>query len=335
MDKMNERKFLNIELIRFFGILLIMGHHLYLLGFEGDYLFRNCWTWVDLFFILTGALTYKHFETSEDEAKKYGTNALRYTFRKFGRFFLLTIVSVLCMVFLCYGFMLFNHERKAFLSALADSVYEMLFLSSAGFVSALNAPIWFLSASFIVLPIICYLIQAKKELWKVLSLLIPVLYFGYFGVNSSRAWPNDLIRAAACMALGTFAYLVSKVIREKFSEKKPLIILLSVCEILAVIIAGAISITGFDAVNILELLFLIIITLMLSGVTVSSGIKGKFPEFLGKMSMPMFIFHWVIGYVSTYLSESVRVRTCIFYIGTLLFGIIYTLIVTGVKHGKT
>ena len=36
---------------------------------------------------------------------------------------------------------------------------------------------------------ITFLIQAKKELWKVLSLLIPVLYFGYFGVNSSRAWP--------------------------------------------------------------------------------------------------------------------------------------------------
>ena len=136
------------------------------------------------------------------------------------------------------------------------------------------------------------------------------------------------------MALGTFAYLVSKVIREKFSEKKPLIILLSVCEILTIIIAGAISITGFDAVNILELLFLIIITLMLSGITASSRIKGKIPEFLGKMSMPMFITHWIIAYATLYLSEYVRVRTCIYYLGTLLFGIIYTLIVTRGKHDK-
>ena len=334
MDEMEEKKYLNIELMRFIGVLLIMGHHLYLIGFEGDYLFKNCWTWVDFFFILTGALTYRHFDNSKDEAGNAGTVSLRYTFRKYGRFFILTVISVICMVFLCYGYMLFNHESKAFLSVLTDSVFEMLFLSSSRLTPALNAPIWFLSASFIVLPIICYMIQVKKELWKVLSLLIPILYFGYFGVNSSRAWPNDLLRATACISLGTLAYIASAKIREKFSGKKVFRIVLSVSEILAVIISAAISIIGFDAVNILELLFLIIIILMLSGVTVSFRIKGRIPAFLGKMSMPMFIFHWVIGYTSTYMTGSIPIRTGIFYFGTMLLGAAYVLAVTGGKHVK-
>ena len=52
----------NVELLRFIGMLLIMGHHLYHIGFVGSYICRNCWVWVDFYFILTGIFTYKHLE---------------------------------------------------------------------------------------------------------------------------------------------------------------------------------------------------------------------------------------------------------------------------------
>ncbi len=53
-----------------------------------------------------------------------------------------------------------------------------------------------------------YLMQKVPEFWKVFAFTFPILYFGHKGVNTDRAWPNDMARALACMALGTLAYLL-------------------------------------------------------------------------------------------------------------------------------
>ena len=55
-----------------------------------------------------------------------------------------------------------------------------------------------------------YLMQKVPEFWKVFAFTFPILYFGHKGVNTDRAWPNDMARALACMALGTLAYLCAE-----------------------------------------------------------------------------------------------------------------------------
>lgn len=76
----------NIELMRFLVMLLIMGHHLYHIGLEGTYLTRNCWVWVDFYFIISGAFTYVHFQVHSKVADGEGSEALAYTLRKFKSF---------------------------------------------------------------------------------------------------------------------------------------------------------------------------------------------------------------------------------------------------------
>ena len=85
----------NVELLRFIGMLLIMGHHLYHIGFVGSYICRNCWVWVDFYFILTGIFTYKHFSSILRIEKIHGSEALIYTIHKFKRFFGYTVIAVL------------------------------------------------------------------------------------------------------------------------------------------------------------------------------------------------------------------------------------------------
>lgn len=50
----------NVEFLRFIGMLMIMGHHLYFIGYSDSYICKNGWVWVDFYFILTGAFTYRH-----------------------------------------------------------------------------------------------------------------------------------------------------------------------------------------------------------------------------------------------------------------------------------
>ena len=80
-------KYCDLELLRFLGILLIMSHHLYLIGYVGEYMFASCWVWVDLYFMISGALTAKHFEGYRSEKENCGEIALQYTWHKFSRFF--------------------------------------------------------------------------------------------------------------------------------------------------------------------------------------------------------------------------------------------------------
>ncbi len=47
---------------------------------------------------------------------------------------------------------------------------------------------------------------------------------------------------------------------------------------------------------------------MISGVTYSSCIKGEVFKFLGKLSMPMFIFHWGIGSLANILTDNLKQR---------------------------
>ncbi len=312
----------NVELMRFLGILMIMGHHLYHIGFEGAYIFRNCWVWVDFYFILTGAFTYKHFLYKHTGSGQYGSEAIQYTFLKYKKFFLLTTISVIGMYVIAYGNMLIRHEWRLFFETALNAIFEITYLTSSGIASTLNAPLWFLSAMFITLPLIVYLMQAHREFWKVISFLAPILYFGHRGVNTDRTWPNDMIRAFVCIALGTMAYMFAQKIGKCLKGNRILCILASIVEIVMVIASIYISAWNRPCINIMEPLFFLIISLMLSGVTVTSFINNTFVAKLGALSMPIFIFHWVVGSVSVLITESMRTRLLIYYVGTLLISFI-------------
>ena len=181
---------------------------------------------VDFYFILTGAFTYKHFINCPFSIN-LGDEALCYTFNKFKRFFVLTIISVTIMCFVRRGRLLLTNDWNGFLHSIGYAPFEMIYLSSSGLVETHNPPLWFLSAMFITLPVIVYLMQAHRELWKILAFVLPILYFGHNGVNTERVWPNDLMRAFACMSLGTLSYIFSEKIRKYVSTSIKIKMILS------------------------------------------------------------------------------------------------------------
>lgn len=162
-----------------------------------------------------------------------------------------------------------------------------------------------------------------EDLWYILAWLVPVLYYGRMGVNTIRDWPNDLVRAFSCMALGTFVFILTNKVKElKFSVLQR--VLLTVVEIglfgLCILITVANKpYMKWPYMNLLPLLFVVHATIMLSGCSYSAKAKGVFCQFLGEISLPMFLFQWGIGtFTAAKITAVNGIRLCIYYLGTIL-----------------
>ncbi len=305
-----------VDLFRFVMILLIMSHHLYLFGFSDDYLFRSCWAWTDYFFLLTGYFTMRHFADREVRGE-YAPEALRYTLRKLSGCFPLVLIAVTAQYLLEAVPSLVQGNPKQFLSTFCDWPYEVLLLSSSGIVWTKVMPLWFLSAMLLTLPLMIYLMLRFRDFWHILSWLFPLFYYGQIGINTVRDWPNDLLRAFSCMALGTCVYMVSGKLTENdlIRGKR---IWLTIAELGILSLCLYITVLNKNFMNLLPLLFFLHCTLMLSGCSHTASIRGNLCSFLGEISLPMFIFHWVAASLVKDLALPIAFRLLLYYSGTLL-----------------
>lgn len=313
---------------------MIMGHHLYFIGYSDSYICKNGWVWVDFYFILTGAFTYRHFHSMQNSSVNPGSEALAYTFRKFKRFFGYTVIAVLLQYAIDNVTYLRTGDIGSFFRAFIYAPYEMIYLSSSGICPAHVAPIWFLSAMLIVLPVMVYLMQKAPEFWKVFAFVFPILYFGYKGVNTDRSWPNDMVRALACMALGTLVYLCGEYLGNHKVENVIRKIILTGIEAGSALFAIYVSALNKEYINIMELLFFIICVLMISGETYSSYIQGELFKYLGRLSMPVFIFHWGIGSLVNIVTDNLKLRFWLYYIGTLLIAMLAIVITRFIRRNE-
>ena len=309
-----------VELMRFIMILLIMAHHLYLFGYSDGYLGQSCWAWVDYFFILTGYFTMRHFSVKE-KIDNCAKEALAYTMRKFGGFMLYVIVAVVLQYFIEAFPYFLQHDIKMFIDSFVDIPYELLLLSSSGIVWPKLAPIWFLSAMFLTLPIMIFMMLRLKDAWNIFCWLLPVLYFGWKGINTSRAWPNDLLRAFSGMALGTFVHEITLRL-STIRESAKIRLTLTIVELCSFGICVYITVGNKDCMDLLLLLFVVNASIMLSGCSFTSNLGGFFAEFLGEISLPMFVFHWVIGTIVARICKENIVRVWVYYLATIMVSVI-------------
>ena len=75
-------------------------------------------------------------------------------------------------------------------------------------------------------------------------------------------------------------------------------------------------------------------TLMISGETYSSYIQGELFKYLGRLSMPMFIFHWGIGSLVNIVTDNLKLRFWLYYIGTLLIAMLAIVITRFIRRNE-
>lgn len=293
---MKERNY-RVEFCRFLACCIIMTHHAYVLGFSGEYPFERGWAWVDYFFMLTGFFTIMHFKKNPPAEGTCGRTAMKYTLNKFKGFMPLAVFCILgeYLVTVLYS----KPESLGLaLRGFINMPFEMLMLSSAFHFNPSLSPIWYLAAMFITLPVLCYAVTKWSEIWYILCLLVPLWFYGSYGVTSVRDWPLEPYRAFACMAFGTCCYYIAEWIKTKqfkvFGKA-----VLTVLELGSLILAVLLTERSSPELVFLVLLFPIQISIMMSNESflscVNAGPINKLFAFLGKMSLPMFIIHWLVA----------------------------------------
>lgn len=319
-----------VDICRFLAILMIMAHHRYIMGFEGNYIFLSGWAWVEYFFMLTGYLTMAHFEHQGMEEHKYGQEAFLYTLRKFRTFICYVIIAAIVQ-YAVEGFHFIREGNfDSFIKSFINIPFEIGMLSSAGFTGARVAPLWFLSVMFLTLPLLICLMLRWRDIWMVISFLIPVLYYGKMGMNTERIWPNDILRGFAAMSLGMFIFFVTGYIQKKEWSRIQRILLTAV-EIGAFLLAVYITAFNKEYLNWLLILFSLNLCIMMSGCSFTSGIKGDLCVFLGKISLPIFIFHWPIGTIALHFSGNLSVKLIIYYVATIIVSCIAVIVTDWIK----
>jgi len=321
--KKNKNHF--IEFYRFIAMFMIMAHHLYHLG-ATNYPFKYGWIFVEFFFILTGYLTTNHFckcfDLSSNEKMK---NSIFYTIKKFLSFipfvWLAVIIEYGIEIILNYKTML--TDISGTISWLSDFPFELLLIGSS-YTKPELVPLWYLSAMFLVFPIFCILLQQKNKYFvTIVSFIIPIIYYGTFGVADNWIFPLNLCRAFSAMLLGTFSYYANDYLFENLYSrinKKYLTIIELLCFLFPIVACYK----GAQYVlRIIVLCFVIGITISMSGKSATFNIKSKFMDYLGKITMPIYLFHWIIGGLIGYFLDGYyqEIRIILYYLLSIFVSI--------------
>ncbi len=325
-----------IDLVRFIASLFIMSHHLYTIGYVRPFPGYYGWVWVEFFFFVTGYFTAKHYKIDQDDNPilSPGKTAISYTLSKFKPFLPYTTIAVLGIFALSIRDALASGDLMAAINDLTLLPYELSFLSVLNFPVCKLVPIWFLSAMLLVLPVVVYVMLKHKDFWRIACWLIPAIYYGTKGMNTRHAWPNNLLRAAAALCLGTLIYYLV----QRFSKVKAGFwtkLFLTVCEVGALGTAIVFSYKNLFP-NFFIFLFVLMLVIIFSEKSFTVHIRGRFFTYLGKLSFPIFMFQTI---VSTVLAKprfdflTLGEKTGLYYGITILLSIIAMPIVEGItKH---
>lgn len=324
-----------VDLWRFLGMLIIMGHHQYRLGIS-DYPLANGWIFVEFYFILTGYLTTAHFDRSSVQGlESMAQNAVSYTLRKF----LPLMPFAWAAMLIEYGFQFVTEYLMAgkgiseIASFLCDLPFEMLLVNST-YMDPHLTPVWFLSAMFLVFPLFCLLLQAAgRHTLLIVSSVIPLLFYSIFGVFQYWHFPLHLLRAISAMLLGTLAFEANQLLLPRVYERlsrRWLTAVHLVCLLLPVFACWR-SIGYLLRPTLFCFVFGTAVTL--SGAS-PLAFKNKWMVYLGKISMPLYLFHWSVAGILSVIPSGISKGALIFlyYALSVLAAIISYEAITRVRN---
>ena len=329
-----------VDLWKFFAIITIMITHLWYLGtpfVEVEYFGFCGYIYVDFFLILTGFFTCKHF--IDTQSKDIFESGIKYTVSKFLPFLPYTTVVITLQYFLI-AFQ--KGDIKQAIVTFYDYPYEVLLLGQVYMPDPVLAPIWFLSAMLLVFPIVTFISQLKsKYLILLLSGFYPLFYYSLAENVARVSYPNRLLRTLAGLLLGVSLCALVTILKENniFKNGKKRKLIFTVIEFFSLGIAWLMVMLNFDIlIRIIVLLFSVGLGIMLSGYSFTSNWHNKFVSYLGKLSMPVFIWHWFIATCVNALCDkfeiNIFVRLFMYFGGTLFVAIISYWLVEKIKNRK-
>ena len=307
---MKEKRDSSIELLRFLASMFIVCGHMYYIEL-GDVRrpFADSWYYVEFFLILSGFFTAKRFSSEE---KPGIDRAVNYTWRKYRAYLPMVIPAI--VIFYIINCMKFKGDLISRIQTFENMPYEAMLLSSANTDGTLLFPLWYISATFLVSPFVCLISQIKNKYLKgSIAFYLSVFFYLNTYDFGSHNFPNQLIRAFCGMMLGVLAYTICEQIKSKqLSIKKRwmLTILWFICYVFPLL-------TGFLNIRLLRFVlicFFFTVILVFTDQLMIKKTDIPFFRYLGKLSLPIYIWHPVVGQVIKPF-----IRNCSEHVQMLLF----------------
>lgn len=306
-----------IELCRFLFCVMIVIHH-NARDFETGTILPSGFVAVEFFFFISGAMAMKHVMGEKEEIPQKMRYAVDYTLKKMKRIF----PYAACGTLIAYIWRIISVKNFSadMVHELAVLPFELLFLPMGGVVSArldryMNAPLWYVSAMMITLPLIVYLsLRAEDAFRHYIVWFVPVLIHGWMILHMGGSWGwgettpvgySALLVAFSNLTLGCGIYLAAKRLGEKKfgTAVKILLTLLEVAGIVLCFLFAASDPEAYTFETVVGFLALSLV-ITLSGVSYTGRVHGRVLEWLGKISLPIYCVHWWTGQmVQVYLYQ--------------------------------
>lgn len=287
-----------VELLRFLFAVVIVIHHIAIVtGTETPMPMGAIG--VEFFYILTGYFMIKHIKKESNSQPMTMVYAMNYTLKKFirlapyivGGTILMIIADIVCNHRISVEYIFWEITQLNMVAA--PDVTSILVYS--------NAPYWFLSAMFVTLPLVTYLIGRYSDFFEnyLMWFLPPVLLLYLTKVSGmSISWGDysflytAVYRAFAEILMGCSLYSVVNWINTKTDSHKEQFLWRMMCLIVAMALLGVVlyncCVLVVSAIFLTYVIFLFL-ALVLSNVY--PQVKVKAFVFLGRVALPMYCFH--------------------------------------------
>ena len=313
--KQSNARYSYIGLLKFFAAVGIVFLH----SGKGDSHWGCLWILVEFFFMLTGYFTYKHFQKdsksiARDTLEQKSNKSIKYSISKFASFLPYMLIGVVAF-YIAISLYELRHGIGAALSSLKTMPFDLLFLNSQ--LPRGNWAIWFISAMAIMFPIFCILCQTKRQ--KTLcAVMLPFIITYFLRIYDDKIYGvYAYCRAFFGMSAGIYmSHMVDYIKTIKLSKSKT--ILLNIIELVATIVAIICMYPGSKSIRVefcklfAILSIFVMLTLILSGKTLTSKIHNRLFDFLERISMVIYLTHvavlWFTEIVLTSLNAMQYMR---------------------------
>lgn len=323
-----------IELQRFICCTLIFMYH--------TGLCENAWIATEFFFVLAGYFLYKT-SFKEISIDKILLNKVKSVFP----YTTVTILGmyVLNIVVKKLGF----HDILRFSTRILGDIFLLngtgfipknLVVSENYLIEVMPCSwLWFLTSMFFCMPIVLYLFRKHRDKIMWTSSLFALSLYGVLlsqhdTINGFQSFYTVLfcnIRAMAGLLLGAFVYILKDKILE-YNEKANKSALFFIAEIVMFVGFIGLCFTEIPSKETLQIpLIVLMLAVSFSGVTVTSKLDNKVINFLGSISLPVYVYHTLIYTLISVININTGLETgiikAISYIATIAVSSISVIVV--------
>ena len=294
-----------VELCRFLACYVIFSYH-------AGGRFTTGWIFVEFFFMLSGYFAIKHLVRMEGKIENKATYPIQYTIDKFKRLLPYTTVGFVAdCIISAWKYQFTGMKLVKWILYLPVNLF---YLAGTGMMPAdvpisdtvwtsyiMGGALWYICAMFVAMPVMMYLyLYLGKKIGPWLISFLPMLLYGYLIIcdGTVNGWHADHgaflavdLRALAGMLAGGLIYVLSERIRRyRYKPAGTALLTLAELSLLAFVLCFACT-SGFSQDGLLIGCFILLLSLMLSGKSLTARIQLQPLIWLGTLSLPIYCIH--------------------------------------------